>query len=262
MMGSNAAIWLGTHANRLLRPFGVRLSRSPGPADRRRVRLMQRYGINTVIDIGANAGQYGTLLRNCGYTGRIRSFEPLPDAFLHLDRRVSGDPLWTAINEAVGERAGTLTMHIAANSVSSSVLTVAEVHRQAAPHSGSVAEITVRSTGLDSILADSSDDSIMVKADTQGFELPILKSAGQLLRTVRLLEIEMSLAELYEGQALFREVDEFLLTHRFELKSIEEGFFDADTGELLQFDAVYANGAYTLQPHGRSEHQVAASGTL
>jgi FkbM family methyltransferase len=217
------------------------LSRSPGPADRRRARLIQRYGIDTVIDIGANTGQYATLLRDCGYTGRIQSYEPLPSAFAQLRSCAASDPLWTPINQAVGEKAETVKMHVAANSVSSSILSVAELHRQAAPDSGSIAEIMVQSTTLDSILVPLAGNSVMVKADTQGLELPILKRAGNLLGNVGLVEIEMSLVELYQGQALFREVDGFLLARGFELKSIEEGFFDAATGQLLQIDAVYGN---------------------
>jgi len=262
MTGHDALLWLGMRANKLLRPLGLRLSRSPGPADRRRARLMQRYGIDTVIDIGANTGQYATLLRDCGYTGKIQSYEPLPSAFSQLRSRAASDPLWTPVNQAVGEKAETVIMHVAANSVSSSILSVGELHRQAAPDSGSVAEIMVQSTTLDAILTPLAGSSIMVKADTQGFELPILKRAGNLLSSVRLIEIEMSLVELYQGQALFREVDGFLLARRFELKSIEEGFFDVATGELLQIDAIYGDTSRSSHSDVQTNHHVSGSDAL
>jgi len=262
MTRRDAILWLGMRANRLIKPLGLRLSRSPSPADRRRARLMQRYGIDTVIDIGANTGQYATLLRDCGYTGQIQSYEPLPSAFAQLRSRAASDPLWTPINRAVGEKAETIKMHVAANSVSSSILSVAELHRQAAPDSGSVAEIMVQSATLDAILAPLAGNSVMVKADTQGFELPILKRAGNLLSSVRLIEIEMSLVELYQGQALFREVDGFLLARRFELRSIEEGFFDAATGQLLQIDAVYGNVSRSSHFDLQRSHHVSGSDAL
>jgi len=241
MAMTGAIMWLGTQANRLLRPLGLRVSRSASPADRRRARLMQRYGITTVIDIGANAGQYASLLRRGGYSGRIQSYEPLPDAFAQLNRLAESDSCWEAINKAVGAQNEPLTMHVAANSVSSSILPIADVHRQAAPSSATVGEISVECTRLDAILSPLSGEVVMVKADTQGLELPILRSAGELLGNVCLIELEMSMVELYSGQALFREVDEFLLRRRFELKSVEEGFFDSDSGELLQIDGIYAN---------------------
>lgn len=262
MTGHDVLLWLGLRANMLLRPLGLRLSRSPGAADRRRARLMQRYGIDIVIDIGANTGQYAMLLRDCGYTGKIQSYEPLPSAFSQLRSRAASDLLWTPINQAVGEKTETVLMHVAANSVSSSILSVAELHRQAAPGSDSIAEIMVQSTTLDAILSPLVGNSVMVKADTQGFELPILKRAGSLLNSVRLIEIEMSLVELYQGQALFREVDDFLLARQFELKSIEEGFFDASTGELLQIDAIYGSTNRCSHSEGQQNQHVSGSDAL
>lgn len=73
-----------------------------------------------------------------------------------------------------------------------------------------------------------------LKIDTQGFELPILKGASTILSNVIGIQLETQFKHMYEGQALFPEVKEFLEGHGFILRSLEvngpyEGeFFEAD----------------------------------
>ena len=53
----------------------------------------------------------------------------------------------------------------------------------------------------------------MLKIDTQGFELPVLRGAEGILQHVELIQAELSLVELYEGQAGYLE----LLNHLAEI---------------------------------------------
>jgi len=43
-------------------------------------KLLEVARIQTVVDVGANIGQFAGLLRENHYNGTIISFEPLPDA--------------------------------------------------------------------------------------------------------------------------------------------------------------------------------------
>jgi hypothetical protein len=70
---------------------------------------------------GANVGQLAALLRSTGFSGRIVSFEPLPEAFDALSRRASRDSYWEARQIAVGERAGTPPSTFRETSYSSSL---------------------------------------------------------------------------------------------------------------------------------------------
>ena len=47
--------------------------------------LLRFCGIDTVLDVGANVGQTGQMLRDLHYRGRIISFEPLSEAFKVLE---------------------------------------------------------------------------------------------------------------------------------------------------------------------------------
>jgi hypothetical protein len=113
-------------------------------------------------------------------------------------------------------------------------------HRSAAPGSGAVADIVVQTISLESILSGVTDTPILVKIDTQGYEREVLGSAETMLSRVSLLELEMSLVELYAGQPLFEDLHAWVTSAGFQLTSMEDGFFDEETGELLQVEAIYA----------------------
>ena len=70
-------------------------------------RLFAKYEIDSVLDVGANRGQYRDFLRNeVGFTGMIISFEPVRHVFEQLERRTQEDPSWKAINMALGSTDG------------------------------------------------------------------------------------------------------------------------------------------------------------
>ena len=76
------------------------------PAAIRRARLLAWQGIDVVIDVGANAGQYGRSVREGGYDGRIVSFEPLSAAFEQLASATSDDGRWECRQLALEVLAG------------------------------------------------------------------------------------------------------------------------------------------------------------
>jgi FkbM family methyltransferase len=232
----------GQKLNQALHRVGLQLARYPGPADRRRRRLLERRAVTVVVDVGANCGQYGAMLRAHGYRGTLLSYEPLPDAFRKLRERAAADGKWQAQQAAVGAANGVATLHVAQNLVSSSILPMTARHVAAAPASHTIQSIEVQTVTLAEILAPITQASTLVKIDTQGYESQVLDGAGAHLSHVSLLEVELSLVELYGGQPLFREIDARLVAAGFGLVSIETGFFDEGSGELLQIDAIYANG--------------------
>ena len=107
----------------------------------RRARLMTTLGVDLVIDVGANRGQFGLEIRRGGYAGRIVSIEPLAAPYEQLSRLASRDERWVAIRSAVGPRGGSATMHVAANDgASSSFLPMLQLHARAAPEARFIAD--------------------------------------------------------------------------------------------------------------------------
>lgn len=195
---------------------------------------LRRHRIDLAVDVGANQGQYSRRLRTLGYTGRIRSLEPGRDAFDLLRRRAQDDPRWDVENLALGASSDQLELQVSENSVSSSLLAVGERHVQAAPDSRTVRTETVRVEPLDAL--EVGGDRLLLKVDTQGYELPVLLGASATLPRCRLLQLEVSLGHLYTGQTDYVDLLGHVRDLGFDVLNLLPGFRDADSGQLLQFD--------------------------
>tara|TARA_B100001964_G_scaffold242022_1_gene315779 strand:- start:1117 stop:1842 length:726 start_codon:yes stop_codon:yes gene_type:complete len=207
----------------------------------RRIRLFEDAGINHVLDVGANSGDYGHALRSFGYSGRITSFEPLPEAFAELAGCAASDPLWTYENLALGDKQETRKINIAGNSVSSSFLDMLPAHLNGAPDSAYVGQVAVPINRLIDIFGRyiDSDDRVYLKIDTQGYEKNVLIGAGDALKEIKLIQIEASLRPLYDSAFLADEAIQFLRGHSFEPVSFEPGFADPVTGHQLQANIIF-----------------------
>lgn len=210
----------------------------------RRKKLLQTYAIAAVLDVGANTGQFAKELRDdLGYDGDIFSFEPLSSAYAELDAARRGDPRWRAFNFALGAEPGFRTIHIAANSISSSMLDILPSHCNAAPDSRYLGQERVEVRTLDEMLHDlfpaTSAGEIFLKIDTQGFEREVLRGAKSSLARISTLQVELSLVPLYRDAPLIGEMCEQLAQDGYVLVSLEPGFGNEQTGELLQVDGIF-----------------------
>lgn len=210
------------------------------PASGRLSRTLRSRGIDTILDVGANVGQFAAITRSAGFGGRIHSFEPMPDAFARLALRAGRDQMWTAHNKAVGSEPGALRLNIAANSFSSSVLDMEPAHLEAAPESAYISQINVETTTVAHVLAATDTDpaSTLLKVDTQGYEKPVLEGAGTHLAEFAALQLEMSFVPLYDGQVLFDDLRAYVESAGFELFSLQPGIAAKD-GRLLQADGLF-----------------------
>ena len=204
--------------------------------------VFSAHNVNLVFDVGANAGLYGRILRDAGYHGRIVSFEPLSAVREKLLEVSSKDPLWeVAPRAAIGSEDGEIEIHVAGNTVSSSVLEMLESHRGAAPESAYVGSEKTPLQRLDTVAPDylRDDSQLFIKVDTQGYEDQVLKGAEHLLPKAVGLQLELSLVPLYKDQCLFTEMVARCNALGFNLWTISPVFGDSRTGRLLSVDAIF-----------------------
>ena len=229
------------------RARGYEIKRVAPPTEARRIRraAVDEFGISVVLDVGANDGGFARELRADGYCGRIISLEPTSDAFAQLQTQCRLDPLWDCRNVAIAAVEGERTINVAANSSSSSLLPMSEQHALSAPRSVYVKSETVNVLQLDTVYAslELHDEPVFLKIDVQGSELAVLTGSEQALPDIAVIECELSFWPLYEGQALFWEVVEWMRARGFVLTSIEAVHFDIRTGELLQINGLFLRPA-------------------
>ncbi len=222
---------------RVLEFGGLSVHRLP-PVDPKKSLLVDG-GALVVIDVGANEGQYGRSIRRAGFSGPILSFEPQSAAFAELERRTSRDQHWTAHRCALGATNGEITLNIAGNSESSSVLPMLDTHSANSPTSAYVATEQVPLRRLDDVVSEAGVDGPMhLKLDVQGFELAVLDGAPQAFEAAVSLEVEMSFVPLYSGQATFDGLLARLGAAGFEFYDVVPGF-RAKNGRLLQIDGLF-----------------------
>lgn len=223
--------------------FEVRRVRSPqgplGPV----IRLIEKEAISVLLDVGANAGQFAQDLRHMGYKGRIVSFEPVAEAHLELRKTAAGDPGWTvAPRMALGAEDGEVTVQVAVLSGLSSVLPPTLFHLQTYAPSATVATDLVPCRRLDSVTDQylHPGEKALLKVDVQGFEKQVLEGAESLLEILSGVYIELSLETLYDGQALARDVLDYLERRGFQMWFVSPGWCDPQSGRMLQYDALLA----------------------
>ncbi len=203
---------------------------------------LQHFGVDFVVDVGANTGQFAGGLRASGYDGSILSVEPLSEAYVKLVSTARRDPKWQVHDRcAAGDHDGEIEINISGNSVSSSVLPIMETHVAAAEQSDYVGKETVKLLKLDTIVPPylSAGNQTFLKIDTQGFEWEVLNGAYDILTEVRGIVCELSLVQLYDVQRLWMDVLERLENEGLSLWSLNRGFTDFRNGRALQFDATF-----------------------
>jgi FkbM family methyltransferase len=205
-------------------------------------RLLEHLRIDLVLDVGANRGQFAAELRSHGYRGRIVSFEPLSGAHASLVRAARSDANWRiAPRMALGDTEGNVDLHVAGNSLSSSILDMLPEHEHAAPGSGYVGNESVPLRRLDRVAGEflAGGQRVLLKIDTQGYEDRVLAGAAGILERITALQCELSLVPLYSGQPLFDEMRGRLEAMGFELFALFPGYVHEQTGRTIQLDGVF-----------------------
>jgi hypothetical protein len=83
------------------------------------------------------------------------------------------------------------------------------------------------------------NNNLFVKIDAEGFEHKVIEGASRSLKRIIGFQVEMSLVPLYEGAPLFTEMISYLANKGYTLMSIEPGFSNHLTGQLMQIDGIF-----------------------
>jgi FkbM family methyltransferase len=202
--------------------------------------LMESRGVDVVLDVGANAGQYGQLLRERGYKGRIVSLEPVAEPFAELERRARADGSWEAHRVAASDNERELTLNVTGDSRSSSVLPRNERFADVPGWEHKETQV-VPARRLDGLVPEllRAGERAYLKLDGQGYERQVLAGASGGIDRFEAIELELSVTPLYEGQPGLTEMLPLLAECGFRPVSLEPILLDEE-GMLMELDGLFA----------------------
>ncbi|MFZ4698717.1 MAG: FkbM family methyltransferase [Candidatus Methylumidiphilus sp.] len=107
-----------------------------------------------------------------------------------------------------------------------------------------VGEYPITLKRMDTVCQDFQAD--VMKIDTQGTELDVLRGAGRLLDSVLAVELEVEFVPQYHGQSLFSDVDFFMRQQGFTLRGLRRSYWrtrgvpmHSHGGQIIHGDALY-----------------------
>ncbi len=216
-------------------------------------KFIDYFKVDCVFDVGANMGQYATVLRkHVGYKGLIVSFEPIPECAAHLRRLAKDDPLWEVEEVALSDRAGVDTFNIMAANQFSSL---------ASPdHSGvdifEDSNRIVRSIDVKVELLATYYEKYskkfpfarpFLKLDTQGADVKVVAGAAGIMSAFVGLQSELAIVGIYDSSTPYAEAIRFYESLGFTLSALvpnNAGHFP----RLVEIDCIMFNQAFVPPP--------------
>jgi FkbM family methyltransferase len=189
-------------------------------------RFFRHFAVDCVFDVGANLGQYATMLRRrVGYRGPIISYEPVPEVAAKLRIAAASDQSWAVEELALGATTGYADLNVFARDEFSSLHALSDLARQQFhKHVQLMRRIEVRTATLAEELAKYQArlgfKRPYLKLDTQGHDLSVAAGAADRLRDFVGLQSELAIRRLYEGAPSYEEALQFYRDRGFELSAL------------------------------------------
>ena len=195
--------------------------------------------LRTIVDVGANRGQFSLAARHYFPESQIIAFEPLARPGTTWRSVFAGDPRALLVDAAIGPVPGDAIINVSGRDDSSSLLPITATQDDLFPGTAQVGTEAVRVARLlDYLPVAKIEAPALLKIDVQGFELQVLAGCDDVLDRFDWVYAECSFVELYEGQALADEVIAWLRDHGFLLRGVYHLVHDA--GCAVQGDFLFA----------------------
>jgi len=207
--------------------------------------------IKTVLDIGANSGQFATEARQMLPDAIIHCFEPVRREYSKLIKLGAKDPRLFAYNIALGEEEKGILMEVNDFTPSSSMLHMTSAHVRAFPYTARACQEKVRVVPLDSWASKASlEPPLLIKLDVQGYEDRVIRGGIKTVKRAAVILTEVSFCELYEGQALFTDLYSTLCGLGFRCAGMIRNLCDASS-RILSCDAIFVGSEMDFYRDGQ-----------
>lgn len=205
-------------------------------------------GSRVIFDVGAHEGGFtGDLLLRAPLS-RVHCFEPNPGVFPILEKNcksygmLDNRPRAIANNIALGSTTESKEFLVTKNSACSSFFNSSSHNKEWA---GEFCELDKKVIVQSNTLADYAanhqiEDAKLLKIDTQGFELEVIKGAQGLLPKVEYIYSEVQFLPLYLDAPIWTDIIHYLWDQQF-FPLVMGGFCFSKNAEPLQADILFKN---------------------
>ena len=200
-------------------------------------------GIRTILDIGANNGEFAEFLSSYFDARRTIAIEPLPACAARIRQRENQIRNLTVFECAASDRDGRETLFENAYAPASSLLPVGEISAREFPQTASCQKkMEVAVHRLDDLIDPNAlERAVLIKIDVQGLEDKVIRGGARTFQAARFVLIEMSFVPMYDGQPLFEEVHDLLADIGFRFAGIKNQVDSPTTGQPLFMHCLYVN---------------------
>lgn len=197
--------------------------------------------IKTVLDVGANEGQFIKVARALFPQASILAFEPNPRLAPSLQSLLSAKGNGAVLSIACGRESATMPLHLTKFSPATSLLRPTTLQIPGFPSLETEETIEVKVERLDDAVRASplARAPYLLRIDVQGFEWEVLQGSIGILPDVAVMLCEVNAVPFYAGQAGFEQIYGFMQQHNFRLVDIGEPIRAGATGEVLYFDVAF-----------------------
>ncbi len=199
--------------------------------------------IRTILDIGANNGEFAEYLSSYFDASKTIAIEPLPGCAAQVRQREKTIKNLTVFECAVSDHEGRATLFENLYAPASSLLSISSISKDEFPQTdGLQREVDVAVYRLDDLIEpDTLKEGLLIKIDVQGLEDKVIQGGERTFRAAKFVLIEMSFVPMYVGQPLFEEVHELLVKIGYRFSGIKNQIESPKTGQPLFMHCLYVN---------------------
>lgn len=199
-------------------------------------------GVRPVIfDVGANVGQFLVSALAWWPLATVHSFEPIPAAAGKLEHEFADWGDLHVARVALAAEEGSTELVVREYDQCTSLLELGSKLKEGVYglDLSPAGTIQVSLERLDRYAQRHGIERIdLLKLDVQGYELEVLKGAGEFLQRIEWIYAEAQFQELYAGGPMFDETARFLHARGFDLVRMAAFRFD-EQGKLLECDMLF-----------------------
>jgi FkbM family methyltransferase len=172
--------------------------------------FLTRGGVKAVYDVGAADGRFAAACAKLNNIESVVAFEPGSEAFVQLDELTRKFHKLVVVPVALGAKTEPQVFYVAKDRRTSSCLPPNDALSELYPGKGLQQETTVEVETLDvAVRKRQLPPPDIIKLDTQGYELEVLRGGAKTMETVSFCIVECCYEPLYTGAPLIGDVFEY-----------------------------------------------------